>query len=170
MAAMAIIYLSAGLLCFAWVKVAVAGFYSVKDTRTPVIVAFFSMLMNIVFIFILTGPFDMGFRGLALATTLSYSINFAALYVLLCRRFGRLWDAAFIGAILRIAVMGVMTGLVFYFVNDVLYSAIGGRGIVLRAVSVGLTLSIGGGFYMLGCALLRVPDVRLFASILSRAK
>jgi len=170
MAATAIIYLAAGLLCFAWVKVAVAGFYSVKDTKTPVAVAFVSMLMNIVFIFVLTGPLEMGFRGLALATTLSYSINFAALYILLCRRFGRLWDAPFVGAILRIALVGVLMGLVLHAAHVAMVGVFDGKGLVSRAISVILTLAIGGGFYVLGCAVLRVPDVHIFASLTRRAK
>lgn len=167
MASTAIIYLSAGLIFFAWVKVAVAGFYSVKDTRTPVAVAFVSMSMNIVFIFVLTWLFKMGFRGLALATTLSYSINFLALYVLLNRRFGRLWDAAFVSAMVRIAAMGVLMGFVLSGVNAAIP---GGTSWLARTASITATLSIGGGCYLLGCMVLRVPDVRIFASLLRKGR
>ena len=43
--AVLVIY-AAGLLAFAWVKVCVTGFYAIKNTRTPVIIAHASMLLN----------------------------------------------------------------------------------------------------------------------------
>jgi putative peptidoglycan lipid II flippase len=168
MASAAIVYLSAGLLCFSWVKVAVTGFYSLKDTRTPVAVAFVSMLMNIVFIFILTGPFDMGFRGLALATTLSYSINFIALYALLCRRFGKLWDAAHLAAIAKIALVGIATGIVLRLTNLGLAQLSLGHNLVGRAATVAILLAIAAIVYIAGCATLHVPDITLFTSLLRK--
>ena len=170
MASAAIIYLAAGLLSFSWVKVAVGGFYAVKNTKTPVTVAFFSMLANILFIVVLTGPLKMGFRGLALATTLSYSINFVALYVLLCRRFGRMWDAPFVAALLRISVVTVLLGFVLYLVNAAMESVFVYHDLLSRAISVAVTLTVGGGFYVLACTVLRVPDVRTFMTLLRKGK
>ena len=170
MASTAIVYLAAGLLSFSWVKVAVSGFYAVKNTRTPVTVAFFSMLLNILFIVVLTGPLKMGFRGLALATTLSYSINFIALYALLCRRFGRLWDAEFFTALLRVSIVTVLLGFLLHFIQAGTESLFPHEGVLSRAVSLMVTLTIGGGFYALACAVLRVPDVRTFMTLLRKGR
>lgn len=86
------IYYGSGLLAFAWVKVCVQGFYAAKNTKTPVAAAAISMLLNIALNFALVGP--MGYKGLAFATTVAYTVNFGLLYFLLCRRYGPLWNAA----------------------------------------------------------------------------
>jgi len=168
MTAAALAYSALGLLCFAWVKVAVAGFYAVQDTKTPVAVAFVSMLFNIAFIFVLSRP--MGFTGLALATTLSYTINFALLYLLLGRRFGRLWDAAFLSHIARIAFAAIVTGVVMHFSYRATLSVFPNDGFIARCVWVSVPLTLAGGAYVAICAILKVPDVWSFASLLRRGR
>lgn len=101
-AAAAMLFYALGLPAFAWVKISVQGFYGVQDTRTPVIIASASMLLNIVLNFALVGP--MGFRGLALATSIAFMVNFLLLFGLLCRRWGRLWDMALLGQGLKICL------------------------------------------------------------------
>ncbi len=168
MTAAALAYSSLGLLCFAWVKVAVAGFYAVQDTKTPVAVAFVSMLFNIAFIFVLSRP--MGFTGLALATTLSYTINFVLLYTLLCRRFGRLWDAAFLSQILRILASTLVMGCVMHAAYRGSLAVFPTDGLIARCVWVTVPLTLAGVTYVGLCALLRVPDVWSFASLLRRTR
>ncbi len=79
-------YYSAGLIAFAGVKVAVAGFYALGDTKTPVKVASLAMVLNIIFNLILMGPLKHG--GLALATSLASVVNFFLLLYLLDKRLG----------------------------------------------------------------------------------
>ena len=93
-------YYAGGLLAFAWVKVVVTGFYGAQDTRTPVIIASGAMLFNIALNFALVGP--LGFRGLALSTTISYSLNAIVLILVLNYRNEGLLDRAWIGSIARI--------------------------------------------------------------------
>jgi putative peptidoglycan lipid II flippase len=92
---------AAGLLSFAWVKVLVTGFYAVHDTRTPVLIAAGSMLLNVVLNVLLVGAY--GYKGLALSTTVSYTVNFLALFALLSNRFGVLWDSAFTTEAIRMS-------------------------------------------------------------------
>lgn len=170
LAATALVYLAGGLLCFAWVKVSVAGFYAVKDTKTPVSVAFASMLLNIVLIFVLTGPLGMGFRGLALATTLSYSVNFGLLYILLCRRFGYLWDTPFLSALARITAATVMMGIVLRAVYAGAGTMFPAKNFIGRGIAVTVSLTAAGLLYVLVCGLLKVPDVRSFLSLFTGKK
>ncbi|MBM3289852.1 MAG: polysaccharide biosynthesis protein, partial [Candidatus Hydrogenedentes bacterium] len=92
---------AAGLLSFAWVKVTVSGFFAVKDTRSPVIISSASMVLNMLLCAVWVKPY--GYQGLAWATTISYTVNFAALYALLCARHGNLWDAVFATALVRMS-------------------------------------------------------------------
>ncbi|MCX5758815.1 MAG: murein biosynthesis integral membrane protein MurJ, partial [Candidatus Hydrogenedentes bacterium] len=156
----ATIYLAAGLLSFGWVKIAVTGFYAAKDTRTPVTIAFASMLLNIVLIFILAPR--MGFRGLALATTLSYTVNFIGLYILLCKRYGRLWDRKLLGGLARIALASIAMGVVLYFGYEAIHARFHAETVLHRLVSVTASLTLAGCAYVALCQVMRVPDTRLF--------
>ncbi|HPO13306.1 MAG TPA: murein biosynthesis integral membrane protein MurJ [Candidatus Hydrogenedentes bacterium] len=119
----ALVYFGLGLLPFAWVKVCVQGFYAEQNTKTPVIIATVSMALNILLICALVGP--LGFRGLALATTISYTMNFLLLYVLLCNRFGVLWDKDMLFAFARIGIATALMAAVTYGVFDRLDHFIG---------------------------------------------
>ena len=102
MAATALAFYAGGLLAFAWVKIIVTGFYAMQDTKSPVIIASIAMLLNILLNFALIG--FLGYKGLALSTTISFGLNCIALYLLLGYRIGNLWDTAFINSLARILV------------------------------------------------------------------
>ncbi len=69
-------------------KVLVSGFFSLKDTMTPLKITAASLLVNIVFNLILMYPLKL--RGLALATSLSGFINFFILFYCLRKKIGPL--------------------------------------------------------------------------------
>ncbi|MBX7257586.1 MAG: murein biosynthesis integral membrane protein MurJ [Candidatus Hydrogenedentes bacterium] len=108
----ALIIYAMGLLAFAWVKVAVSGFYAVKDTRTPVLISSGSMILNIALCFLFVKPY--GYKGLAAATTFSYFVNFGVLYILLCQRYKALWDAKFISGLIRMSLATAAMGALAY--------------------------------------------------------
>ena len=67
-----------GLMGIILIKVLAPGFYAQQDTRTPVRVGIIAMLANMVFNIILVFP--LAHAGLALATTLSSTLNAYLLY------------------------------------------------------------------------------------------
>lgn len=70
-------YLS-GLVSFMFIKVLAPGFYSRQDTKTPVKIGIIAMVANMAFNLMLA-PFY-GYVGLAMATTLSATLNAFLLY------------------------------------------------------------------------------------------
>ena len=166
--AAALLFYAGGLICFAWVKVAVAGFYAVQDTRTPVIVASLSMCLNIALNFALVG--SLRFRGLALATTISYSVNFLLLYALLSRRFGALWDAAFVSSILRTILAAGGTAVVLVLTSSYTSGLMPAGGLLARLVNVLIPLATAGLSYLMFCAVLRVPELGDFLSLVRSRK
>ncbi len=70
-------YLS-GLLSFMFIKILAPGFYARQDTKTPVKIGIKAMVANMVFNLMLA-PF-FGYVGLAIATTLSATLNAWLLY------------------------------------------------------------------------------------------
>lgn len=112
--ASALYWYSIGLVPVAVSRILVSVFYSMKDTATPVWVAFFSFLANAAFCYALVGP--MAHDGLALATTLASGVNCAILFVILKRRLGRFGgrEVVFAGgkSLLASAVMGLLVYLI----------------------------------------------------------
>ena len=68
----------AGLLSFMFIKVLAPGYYARQDTKTPVKIAIKAMVANMAFNLMLA-PF-FGYIGLAIATTLSATLNAMMLY------------------------------------------------------------------------------------------
>ncbi len=84
--ALAVLCYSVGLWAFGGVRIIVAAFYSLQDTKTPAISAAIAVAANIVFSFALMSP--LGAAGLALATALAAMVNGGILIAVLNRRLG----------------------------------------------------------------------------------
>ncbi len=88
MTSQALLCYALGLVAFAGVRIIVPAFYSLQDTRTPVKVAFWTLLVNAGLGWWLMFPLQ--HAGLALATSLAAWINFSVLAVLLRKKIGPL--------------------------------------------------------------------------------
>lgn len=111
--AQALVYYSVGLWGISGIKVAVPVFYAMEDTRTPVRVAFWSFILNLLLSLMLMGEItasrdshvlartvvtlsqyfnlvSLSHGGLALATAISSTFNFLILVLILHRRLGQL--------------------------------------------------------------------------------
>ena len=73
-----------GLPSFMLVKILAPGFYSRQDTKTPVRFGIWCMAANMLFNLIFAIPF--GYIGLAIATSMSATMNAALLYITLHRQ------------------------------------------------------------------------------------
>ncbi len=84
--AAAVLCYALGLWAFAGVRIIVAAFHSLQDTRTPAVAAVIAVLSNIVLSLALMGP--LAHAGLALATALAAMVNGGILVTVLHRRLG----------------------------------------------------------------------------------
>lgn len=155
-AASALLYAALGLVSFAWVKVMVQSFYARQDTRTPVLVATASMLLNIVLNLMLVGP--MGYQGLALSTSISFTVNFAALYLVASFRHGKLWDVEFIRSMGTMTAATLLLAFTSYAAMAVLSGLFGAETLVVRLANLAGAGLAGGGAFLVVCLLLRVPE------------
>jgi putative peptidoglycan lipid II flippase len=155
--ATALLYYGLGLLSFTWVKVTVSGFYGAQDTKTPVIIATASMFLNILLNCVFVGPF--GYAGLAAATTISFTVNFVLLYLMLNVRFGRMWDPPFLWGMLRISVATLMMSAVTYGAYDQLTRFLREDMFAEQLMAVVVTIALAIGTYVGLCRALRIPDM-----------
>ncbi|MBI3795178.1 MAG: murein biosynthesis integral membrane protein MurJ [Nitrospinae bacterium] len=101
-----------GLLSFSGVKIFVSAFYAMGDTKTPVKVAALAMVLNILFNLALMGPLRQA--GLALATSISSTINLVVLAWLLRNRLGGLDGPKIFKAFRDVATASlIMCGVVY---------------------------------------------------------
>jgi putative peptidoglycan lipid II flippase len=112
---LALIYYSVGLCAFAGTRVMVSAFYSLQDTKTPMKIGIYSMLINVALAIILMGPLKHG--GIALATSLSSIFNAAALVFLMKKKLGRMGGRSIMNSIAQLTIASTVMGLAVYYTS-----------------------------------------------------
>ncbi len=107
--AAALIFYAPGLIGYSAVKIASPTFYSLRDSRTPVTISVISVLANLSINLALVRV--MGYRGLALGTSLAAMFNAGALLWLLRRRLGGLEGRRIATASAKILIASAAMGL-----------------------------------------------------------
>lgn len=111
MTAAALFFYSFGVAGLAGEFVLVRGFYSMQDTRTPVIISVIAVLVNLAFSLALIGPLRHG--GLALANSIAALTSMTLLIIFLNRRLKELWVPEMWGFLaLVIAAAAAMGGTI----------------------------------------------------------
>lgn len=106
--AFALVCYSSGLWAYSAVRILVAAFYSLQDTRTPVKMAMIAITANILLSLALMGHLLHG--GLALATALASMINFSLLAYALRKKMGPLGWQKMIVSICKSVVCSLVMG------------------------------------------------------------
>lgn len=113
----ALVFYSLGLVSHSCVRIFAPTFFALKDTKTPVKVAVIAAICNILLDLLLIRFLQL--RGLALATSLSATIQAIFLYILINNRIGRLnFKALFINAV-KILIISCIIGWVAHFLSQV---------------------------------------------------
>lgn len=153
---------SIGLPTFALYLLAVRGFYSMKDTRTPFLI---NIGQSVLMLALAAALFRGGAAGLALAFALSHVVSAFVAIVVLHRKVGGLPWSPSIPSLTRIAVAAIAcaagVGLVAHFVGGD-----EGAGAAVRMLA-GVT--VGAAVYLGVCAALKVPELRQATSIVRRS-
>ena len=160
-------FLATGLVSYALVEALTRAFYAMHDTRTPVIAGIGIVALNILMGVALLDR--MGYLGLALALSLSTTVEALVLIVVLGRRIGSV-TAKTRDWLLRLMVSSAVTALVAaVLANPLTQATLPGNGPRLQQIIVFLfALSVVGLVY-LGCAwILRIPELSDILDQLSR--
>src|SRR5206468_502114 len=143
--ARALLYYAIALPGLATVKLVVPAFYSTKDTKTPVIVAAISMvlnvLLNIVFLEVFFNRVQNG--GPALATALACYFDFFALLLIFRLRYGALGTMEILRSFAKISlcsgIMGVACWLGGHYTQFTMHSRFIVQLMVFTALIAGAT-------------------------------
>ncbi len=125
--ATALLYYAVGLWSFAGVRIVAQAFYSLQDTRTPVMIAIVALITNITCsaIFVFWTPLAHG--GLALAASIASMVNITLLTIQLRRKIGRMDGKRIAASLVRIIPASLAMGIIGWWISLNPVWAQGGR-------------------------------------------
>jgi len=143
--AAALAFYAPGLVGYATVRICLPCFYALKDSLTPTLVSITSVALNIALNVILVQ--SMGYRGLALGTSIAALLNAGLLYYLLRRRLGGLDTPRVLLALAKISVAALLMGAAALGVHIWLVNLWPDNALIARFVRV--VTSVGSGLIVL---------------------
>jgi putative peptidoglycan lipid II flippase len=156
--AQALGFYAPGIVGYSIVKIASPSFYSLGDSRTPMLVSLVTIAANLVLNISLNAV--MGFRGLALGTAIAATLNAALLLYLLGRRIEGI-DAGRVGwSLLKISVASVVMAGAAIGLDSGLRSLLPSQSVWIQAVRVGGAIAGAMGTLALAAWVLRIDEFR----------
>jgi len=154
-----------GLVFVGISRVVVPTFYALKDTRTPVLISVFTLIVNAGLGLWLMQVYS--HVGLALALTFATVFNSAALLWALRRKIGSLGLSAVFGSVIRmIPPVIFMAAIVVFILRGGPWDNPDERliqgGLLIAAVLAGVAA------FSVGCLFFRVPEMKGFADIVRK--
>ncbi|HLR58975.1 MAG TPA: murein biosynthesis integral membrane protein MurJ, partial [Pseudogracilibacillus sp.] len=156
MTSSALVYYSLGLVGNGVKGLLTRVYYSLKDTKTPMINSAYALGLNFIFNLVLVQ--FMGHRGLALATSLSTTITAIILLHHLRKKIGNLGLKAMIQSSVKILVSSLIMGVAVYFTYHSLMAALSPSRLV-ELILVFLTVLIGIAVYIAALYLFKVDEL-----------
>jgi len=122
-AAGALRFYALGLCGYAALKVLVSAFYAIDRRKTPMVVSFVAVALNLLLNWIFTRQLDWGHRGLAFSTACVATSNFVILYLLMRSHLGRLESRQLLRLLAKVALASLALLLVAAAGQQLLLSA-----------------------------------------------
>ena len=165
MTAWALVWYAAGLVGHSIMEVLTRAFYAQQDTKTPVIIGAIAMGLNVVFsiwfsqLFAQIGWYPLG--GLALANSFATALEAIALFIFMRRRLNGIEGKSIIDGAWRVGLagLGMAIGLVLWIQAT--------SGMTWWLIALG-GVAVGGIIYLAGVVILKVPEIKLLTSAVSR--
>jgi putative peptidoglycan lipid II flippase len=154
--AAALRWYAVGLLGYASVRVSSPVFYAIRQSRVPVIVSLWTIALSVVINVLLVRV--MGFRGLALGTSLAVLTNGGALLLLLHRRLGGIERGPLALTFVKTTMASSVMAVVSVGVEHLLARAMPGSGTVAQVIRLSGAIAAGLVALTAGAKLLRIRE------------
>ena len=165
MTARALFYASIGIASVSVLRITTPTFYSMKDTKTPVIAATAAFVINIGLGYILM---QTGLRhaGLSLANSISVTVQMLILLFWLKKRIGSLDLAPLLSSLVRVIISSaIMAMAIMYIAGMVNWDS---DPIMKKILYLFAIVISGGTVYAISCALLRVDEMNFILKRIRR--
>ena len=147
-----------GLAGYAAIKVIAPTFYAFGDSRTPMYVALFSIVVNAGLDYVFAVILKMGVAGLALSTSCVALTNFFLLLALMRRRIERVEASVLLKSLVRIAIASAAMSGAIYGTHRLLAAN--------RYLDVAGSMAVALIVFGASCKLLRVAEFRELLGVL----
>ena len=165
MTSIALVMYSVGLVAYGLRDIINKVFYSLQDTKTPMIYGVVAMGLNIIFNIILSR--FMGHAGLALGTSLSAIICTILLYINLGKKIGDFGQLKIIKTAIKALIasiaMGVITGFTYNYIDSILSSSL-----INELVSLSIAVLTGAIVYGILILIMKVEEVDMALDIIKK--
>jgi putative peptidoglycan lipid II flippase len=140
--ARALLYYAVGLPALATVKLVVPAFYSTRDTKTPVVIASISLVLNIILNIVFLQFFFKRVQngGPALATALATFFDFFALFIIFRLRYGPLGTMEILRSFSKVSLCSGIMGVACWIGNHYASFAIHSRFLVQLLIFAALII------------------------------
>jgi putative peptidoglycan lipid II flippase len=166
--AQALVFYAIGLYAYSGVKVFAPAFYALDEARVPVAGSIAAMASNVL-LNVALWPV-LGYRGVALGTSLAALVNFSVLAVEWRRRHGGLAGSGIVPQLGRVLVATAVLAAAAWATRRGLAPLLPAHGLA-RQLALGLVPIAAGGLAYLGAArLLRIGELAELASVLRRRR
>jgi putative peptidoglycan lipid II flippase len=154
-ASFALVCLAPGLVAFSTVNIIARAFFALGDTRTPMKISIFCLMVNLVLAALLVEPLHQG--GLGIANTITSIFNVCLLLFALRKKLGKLEMESVRKTTLLLIWMALFAGMVAFMGWKFWEQKIGHATLALRIGAVFVPAIVAGGIYWLGALAFKVP-------------
>ncbi len=155
---------SLGLFAFAGVKIMVPVFYTLNDTKIPVMGSFITVAANIAFINLTIAP--LGHRAIALSTSVSMLVNLVFLGVMLHRKVEGYAVGDLLTTLAKVTGAAAVMGLVVWGVYSLTIAGLG-KSLPKEIIALVGSICLGMGLYLALIIPLKIPE---FENLLTALK
>jgi putative peptidoglycan lipid II flippase len=167
-AAGALRFYAVGLCGYAALKVLVNAFYALDRRKTPMLVSFMAVALNLLFNWIFTFGLGWGHRGLAFSTGLVATFNFLVLYVLMRHRLQRLETRRMLAMLGKVVMASAALAAVCWGSQHWLLDQWATQPFISKLGSLLVTV-VAGVLVFFGCGVaLRIEELHTFVAALRR--
>jgi putative peptidoglycan lipid II flippase len=152
-----LLYFALGLVPYSVDMLLTKSFYSMQDTRTPMIINCFVVAVNMVANYFLFHA--IGVPGLALGFALSYFFSMTVDGLVLRRRLRRMGGRVIVRTLFKTVVASSVMALVIYAGNYLLHQTLAGGGLLVDLLEVVLPLALGGVTYFYVSSALKMEEL-----------
>jgi len=164
----ALIFYAIGLFAYASVRVIAPVFYSFGDTKTPVKVSVLAVAVNIILNLSLMRP--LGFKGLALATSLSALVNMFVLMSFLRSRIGPLDLSDLSSHFLKMLGCSAFMGAVLWAFQKAVPLSLESAPLLNKVLYLLTLFLLAAGSYVLASLFLKIKELSLVVGIIRKKK
>ena len=167
-AAGALRFYAIGLCGYAALKVLVSAFYAIDRRKTPMVVSFIAVGVNLILNWIFTLQLGWGHRGLAFSTACVATSNFLILYFLMRAHLGRLESRTMGALLVRLSLASLVLLAIAWGGGQLLLADWAAQPFWPKLASLTLVIACAAAAFFISAAALGVSEVRELGNAVRR--